>query len=143
MKVLVDTPVWSLAFRKSSKPEDPVVAELRELIGEMRVVMIGPIRQELLSGISNEARYSQLRESLGAFEDIPLVTGHYEYAALLSNTCRKKGVQGSHTDFLICSVAIKNGFSIFTLDRDFNNYRKHLDISLHKARENPRHVTRQ
>lgn len=134
MKVIVDTPVWSLALRKTREEENPTVAELRELIRETRVVMIGPIRQELLSGISDDSRYSQLLENLRAFDDFPLVTEHFEHASLLSNTCRKKGIQGSHTDFLICSVALLQGLSIFTLDNDFANYRKHTGITLHRAR---------
>ena len=53
MKVLVDTVVWSLALRKKtlSDQESKIVEELKELIYELRVVTIGPIRQELLSGL--------------------------------------------------------------------------------------------
>ena len=134
MKVLVDTPVWSLALRKNTKPDDTTVAELKELIREMRVVMTGPIRQEILSGISDQDRYTQLMDKLRIYDDLPLKTEYFEDAAQLSNTCRKKGIQGSHTDFLLCSIAIKNGFSIFTLDNDFISYSKHLNIILHKPR---------
>ncbi len=48
MKILVDTSVWSVALRKSGARDEAVIAELGELIRETRVVMIGPIRQELL-----------------------------------------------------------------------------------------------
>lgn len=52
MRVLVDTCVWSDALRKVNfKADDPIVKELKELIREGRVQMIGPIRQEILSGI--------------------------------------------------------------------------------------------
>ena len=52
MKVLVDTPIWSFAFRRSSNAENscpkPVVEELIELIHEDRAVLIGPVRPEVL-----------------------------------------------------------------------------------------------
>ena len=52
MKIIVDTCVWSAALQKSNPNEtDPLIVELKELIKEGRVQMIGPIRQELLSGV--------------------------------------------------------------------------------------------
>ena len=45
MNVLIDTSVWSLAFRRRSRDLNPqeaeIVQELRELIGEGRVVHKG------------------------------------------------------------------------------------------------------
>ncbi len=136
MKVLVDTSVWSLALRKSQKDEEDtrIVKELQELISESRVVMIGPVRQELLSGISDAAKFRRLRQKLRAFDDADLNSGDYETAAEFSNTCRRNGIQGSHTDFLICSFSINNNCPIFTLDKDFDLYRKHIPLSLHKVR---------
>jgi predicted nucleic acid-binding protein len=60
MKVLVDTSIWSLALRRSasiSEKEQALINELIELINEVRVALIGPIRQELLSGISNQTQF--------------------------------------------------------------------------------------
>lgn len=68
MKVLIDTPIWSFAFRRSSNAENsfpkPAVEELIELIREDRAVLIGPVRQEVLSGISNQKQFDMLREKL-------------------------------------------------------------------------------
>ncbi len=142
MKVLVDTPVWSLALRREGKNrpvgEEAAVQELLELIREMRVVLMGTIRQELLSGLSDKRKYEELRSKLEAFEDMPLETGHYELAAALANECRKHGIQGSHTDFLICAAARHNDLAIFTLDKDFERYRPHTGIRLHIVREDIR-----
>ncbi|MBE7411554.1 MAG: PIN domain-containing protein [Leptospiraceae bacterium] len=135
MKVLVDTSIWSQALRKNASSEDEILNELKELIKELRIVIIGPIRQEILSGLSDTNKYDQLKERLSFFDDLPLDTEYFEYAAQLSNTCRIKGIQGSHTDFLICSVAIKNGIPIYTLDKDFANYKKYIDIELYKRRK--------
>jgi predicted nucleic acid-binding protein len=130
MNVLVDTSVWSLAFRRfrvHSFAETQMVDELTELIREGRALLIGPIRQELLSGLSDARQFKSLRDKLRAFND-------YERAAEFSNDCRQAGVQGSHTDFLICSVAAGNGAAILTSDKDFRRYAKHVPISLHEAR---------
>lgn len=137
MKVLVDTSVWSLALRKKQKNEEDnrIVRELQELIRELRVVMIGPIRQELLSGISDTVKFRQLRDKLRAFDDSELNSADYEMAADISNKCRRNGIQGSHTDFLICSFSINNKCPVFTLDKDFDLYKRHIVLSLHTVRD--------
>lgn len=137
MKILVDTSVWSLALRKKTliENEKEIVKELKELIIESRVVTMGPIRQELLSGISNREKFNILKEKLKTFDDIVIKQQDYELAAEISNLCRTNGIQGSHTDFLICSVTINNHMSIFTTDKDFNYYKKFVDIKLHNIRD--------
>ena len=92
--------------------------------------MIGPIRQELLSGISDVSQFNRLKDIFSAFEDIPLESKHFIKAAEFSNICRKKGIQGSTIDFLICAVANIENLIIFTTDKDFASYRKHLPIKL-------------
>jgi predicted nucleic acid-binding protein len=135
VKVLVDTSIWSLALRRSaglSEEDQSLVYELNELIGEVRVAIIGPICQELLSGIPGQEQFDTLKEKLQAFEDLLLARGDYERAAEFYNICRKSGVQGSQIDFLICAVAAGMGIPIFTADKDFSLYAKHLPICLHR-----------
>ena len=130
MRVLVDTSVWSLALRRKEQSE--IAGILTKLIKESLVVMIGPVRQELLSGISDRAVFDSLKSHLRFFEDLPITTKDYETAAEYFNTCRKNGVQGSHTDFLICAVACNNDLLVFTTDQDFQHYSKHLPVCLLK-----------
>jgi len=135
MKILVDTSIWSLALRRSgtrSKDDQLQVLELTDLLNDVKVVMIGPIRQELLSGISSPVQYDALKEKLQAFEDLPLPRGYYERAAEFYNICRRAGVQGSHIDLLICATAAEAGIEIFSSDKDFILYAKHLPIILHQ-----------
>lgn len=133
MKVVVDTSVWSLALRRDKQSIFAPAQELRQLIQDHRVQMIGPIRQEILSGIRSEAQFSKLRKHLESFPDLPILTDDYVQAAKLFNLCRSKGIQGSNTDFLICAVAVRNKFSIFTTDKDFELFSKHIKIILHRA----------
>lgn len=135
MKVLVDTCVWSLALRRQMSEGDGHVRELRELIDELRVQMVGPVRQELLSGIRVPRQFVTLRTRLRAFTDLPLDTADYELAAEYGNLCRSKGVQGSTVDFLLCAVAVRHRLAILTVDRDFAGYLRHLPIRLHEPRQ--------
>ena len=133
MKVLVDTSVWSLALRRDKQDSPAPVQELRHIIQGHRVQMISPIRQEILSGIRSESQFKKLRKHLESFPDLPILTEDYVTAAQFFNRCRSKGIQGSNTDFLICAVAFRNKFSIYTTDKDFELFSKHMQIVLHKA----------
>ncbi|MDR3553260.1 MAG: PIN domain-containing protein [Syntrophobacteraceae bacterium] len=134
MKVLVDTCVWSMALRRSDVSDVPEVSELEELIKELRVQLIGPVRQEILSGIKSIGQFTRLRDHLRPFPDLELTTRDFESAAGFYNLCRRQGVQGSNTDFLICAVAVRNQMSIFTTDLDFTIFQQHLPINLHRLR---------
>ena len=129
MKVLVDTCVWSQVLRHKS-PDAELTSKITELIQDAQVAIIGPIRQELLSGISQSDQFNQLQNFLSAFEDIALKTEHFEKAAEFCNICRRKGIQGSTIDFLICAVAEMENLIIFTVDKDFVNYKKYLPLQL-------------
>lgn len=129
MSTLVDTSVWSLALRRKSAPSSREET-LKRLILDGQVRMIGPIRQELLSGIPDPEQFEALKSRLAYFPDTPILTSDYELAASFFNLCRQNGVQGSHIDFLICSVAASNDFQIYSTDKDFLSYRKHIPIVL-------------
>ena len=133
MKVIVDTSVWSLALRRDKSESNTAVHEFRRMIQDHRVQMIGHIRQEILSGIRSESQFKKLQKHLASFPDLPAITEDYVTAAKYFNRCRSKGIQGSNTDFLICAIANRNKFSIFTTDKDFELFSKHIKIILHKV----------
>ena len=132
MKVIVDTCVWSLALRRDRPEANKTVQELQRMIHNHRVQMIGPIRQEILSGIPSESQFKKLRKHLESFPDLPALTEDYVTAAEYFNRCRSKGMQGSNTDFLICAIANRNKLSIYTTDKDFELFSEHIKIVLHK-----------
>ena len=131
MKVLVDTSIWSMALRRGTGSASAEAEELRNLIRDHRVHMIGPIRQEILSGIRSESQFRRLQRYLASFPDVPMLTEDYVTAARFFNLCRSKGIQGSNTDFLICAVAVRNKSHIYTTDRDFTSFSAHVPIVLH------------
>ena len=138
MHVLVDTSVWSLAFRRRAEHLNPteqrIAVELAELIVEGRRELIGIVRQELLSGIRFANQFEKLRNRLRAFPDEPLAVQDYELAARASNRCRTAGISGTVTDFLLCAISSSRGWPIFTTDPDFERYAKVLSLQLHLPR---------
>jgi predicted nucleic acid-binding protein len=138
MNALVDTSVWSLALRRKTESlstnERLLVAELSELIREGRARVIGLVRQELLSGIRATEQYEQLKLHLRSFPDEVVDTSDYEEASKAGNRCRAKGVVVSIVDILLCAVAIKRQWAIFTADPDFSNYAKVLPLRIHAPR---------
>jgi len=133
VRVLVDTDVWSEAFRKDG-PKSEYVDELLHLIQEGRVQMIGVIRMEILCGIRNEKMFRTLSDKLVAFPDRSLDTEVFVVAARFLNHCRSKGIQGSNNDFVICACSMLWKMPILSKDKDFMNYRRLLPIELAKPR---------
>src|SRR5437660_6291552 len=137
MNLLVDTPVWSLALRRKqadlSPREEQVTQALAEVIRDGRARLMGVVRQELLSGIREEDRFRKLRDYLRAFDDPRLELADYEEAAQMHNRCRSRGIAGSAIDFLICAVADRREWQIFTTDRDFERYGRVLGVKLYAA----------
>jgi len=134
LKVLVDTSIWSLALRRSERQNDALITEFELLIKEVRVQLIGPIRQEILSGIKSDKQFVQLKNYLKAFPDYIIQSQDYELAAEYYNICRSKGIQGSYTDFLICAISNNRNWPIFTSDQDFDHFQKHISFDILKPR---------
>lgn len=138
MKVLIDTSIWSLALRRKadrlSPSERGLVRAWAELIRNDQAWLVGPVRQEILSGIREESAFTRLSEYLRDFADTPATAEDYEEAAKFHNTCRAAGVTGSAIDFLICALAARRHAEIFTTDGDFKHYALHLSIHLHNPR---------
>jgi len=84
----------------------------------------------LLAGIVEKKQFEELKKNLSYFPDLILKTSDFEKGAEFFNLCRKRGIQGSHTDFLICAVANAHDLQIFTTDKDFIQFKKALPIKL-------------
>lgn len=133
MKVIVDTDVWSEAFRKKGE-KTAYVDELKNLIQEGRIEMIGVIRMENLSGIRHRTKFETLQKLLAAFPDRHLDSKVFETAAQFLNLCRSKGVRGSNNDFIISACSMFWKLPILTKDQDFLHYQKWLPIELIQSR---------
>ena len=122
MKVLVDTSIWSLALRRKGGPaklneeEKRLVALLADAIRDGRVLVAGPVRQEVLSGISVPQQF-EVKAGLDSFPDQIISTEDYIEAARLYNLCRRRGVECGAVDMLLCALAYRNEWTIMARDR--------------------------
>jgi predicted nucleic acid-binding protein len=99
MRVLVDTCVWSRFLRKNRPRNDPGAAELERLIRIDAVQMLGPIRQELLSGAQPQERFAQLKEYLRFYPNVPLDEEDDENAGLYYNLVTASGLEYGGVSF--------------------------------------------
>ena len=133
-KVIVDTSIWSLALRRRARDLSPLqralAFHLRDLIIEGNAVLLGAIRQEILTGITNTSIFERLAGHLRDFDDLAPDPEDYERAASFANQCVRGGVAQTATDMLLCAVAVGRDLPILTADRDFERYAKHLPIQL-------------
>lgn len=118
--------------RHLSPDQETQVALLKDLVETGQARLIGAVRQELLTGIKHRDQFARLRRELSNFLDVALDAGDYETAAEISNLCQAHGVVGSSIDMLLCSVAMRRRWAIYTSDRDFERYSKYMDIQLYR-----------
>jgi predicted nucleic acid-binding protein len=120
MALLVDTSVWSLAYRRDTPPAVPEVAALQAaLAGGDRVVTTGVILLELLRGFVPARAQQTIRGDFDSLDVVEPRWSDYEAAAELSNACRRGGVQLSSIDALIAQLAIVHELALLTTDQDF------------------------
>ena len=136
MSILVDTCVWSLGFRRKRVDLSPAQLaasdELYRLMDRDEAVMMGCIRQELLSGIRDTAQFNWVKDDVYDYQDIQPHKDDYIKAASFKNQCASRGIVGSPIDLLICAVAERDSLPIFTIDKDFKRFAEFLPIVLHR-----------
>jgi predicted nucleic acid-binding protein len=131
VKVLVDTGIWIAALQRDGYLEDFRVLELKKLLEENQVRTIGPIRQEILAGIPTPDKSSWVQSALQIVPEEPLLAEDYETAASYWNRLKGLKVEASMTDALICAIAVRARIKIFSSDKEFLLFQKHLPISMH------------
>ena len=121
-RFLVDTSVWSLAYRRDTPPDVSQVAALRSaLVGGEYVAITGMVLLELLRGFLPPRAQERIMNDLAALELIEPTRDDYVEAARLANTCRQAGVQLGSVDALLAQLAISRDLEMLTTDRDFEN----------------------
>jgi predicted nucleic acid-binding protein len=120
MTLLVDTSVWSLAFRRDTESRAPQVETLRSALGGAEaVVTTGLVMQELLQGFSGPRARADI---VKRFKALPLLvpdrSDHID-AADLRNRCRRSGIQIGTIDALLAQLCIRHKLLMLTTDNDF------------------------
>ena len=131
MSLLVDTSVWSLAFRRDAEAQVPEVLALRNaLLGTNQVFSTGLVLQELLQGFSGPKARDSIVERFAAFAFVEPDRQDYIDAAEVRNICRRRGVQIGTIDALLIQLARRYDLAILTTDNDFKLASLHIPFRL-------------
>lgn len=135
MTLLVDTSVWSLAFRRDAESLTPQVAALQAaLSGGESIVTTGLILQELLQGFFGARAHKELVQRFAALPLIVPDRRDYTDAANLRNLCRRAGVQLGTIDALLAQLCIRHDLTMLTTDGDFSLAAEHCALKVCGAR---------
>ncbi len=131
MSLLVDTSVWSLAFRRDAEAPTQAVEVLRSALeGADQVFTTGLVLQELLQGFSGPKARAQLIERFAALAFLqPDREDHIE-AAEVRNTCRRNGVQIGTIDAVLIQLCLRHDLVLLSTDNDFRSASKHVKFRL-------------
>ena len=133
MTLLVDTSVWSLAFRRDSDGSSAEVLALRQAIeGGDLVVTTGLILQELQQGFSGP-RAS--KDVIDRFRALPFLSPDRQEpidATELRNKYRRSGVQAGTIDALLAQLSVRHGLTLLTTEKDFAYIALHCPLALWK-----------
>ena len=113
--ILADTTVWIEFFRTRSKTGDI----LESLIKEGAVWLCGIVLFEILQGVRTEEEKANVSEMLSDLPYVEMSQPLWQKASEISASLRKNGLNLPLSDILIAAVAIRNNFSVFTLDKHF------------------------
>ncbi|MDE3018211.1 MAG: PIN domain nuclease [Nitrospirota bacterium] len=130
--IVVDTTVWIDFLEARNTRYD---RKLQALIEEgTSVGLTDLIYGEILQGIRDDEKFSQIRDILQAFP-ILRVRGlrTFEHAASIYRACRKRGLTIRSTiDCLIAATCIESGAELYHHDRDFETIAKLHDLRIYR-----------
>ena len=131
MSLFVDTSVWSLALRRDAPADHAGVVTLRKaLVDGDSILITGIVLQELLQGFHGPKDQAKLIERLSVLPLLNPTRDTHVQAALLRNTCRRKGVQLGTVDALIAQLCIEHELTLLTADQDFVHAARFVPLRL-------------
>lgn len=134
MSLLVDTSVWSLAFRRDSTMDVAEVRALQHALeGADQVFTTGLVLQELLQGFAGPKARVQLVERFSALAFLQPDRDDHIKAAEVRNACRRKGVQIGTIDAMLIQLCVKHDLVLLASDNDFRSAAKHVKFRLWSA----------
>jgi hypothetical protein len=134
MTLMVDTSVWSLAFRRDAPVSGPEVLTLRTAIdGGDGIVTTGVVLQELLQGFAGPRARKEIVQRFAALPLLVPDRQDYIDAAAFRNVCRRSGVQIGTIDALLGQLCIRHKLTLLTTDADFTLAARHCPLRVWTA----------
>jgi hypothetical protein len=121
--VLPDTSVWIPYFRSVSGGDGD---RLEALIDRGEVAICGPVLAELLGGAGDSQRAS-IVETVGSLPWADLDRAAWQEAGAVARRLRQEGRTLPLTDLAIAVAAAHAGYSLWSLDSDFERIAPALD----------------
>ncbi len=127
--ILVDSSVWVEYLRDTGSNAciklDDLLAEKAEL------AVTDAVRLEVLAGARDDIHERRLRRLLARAVILPTYPAHYDHAASVYRSCRRRGETiRKLLDCLIAAVAIQSGVPVLHADGDFDAMARHTDLEI-------------
>lgn len=116
-RFLVDTSVWIEALRPKGKPE--IASWLREALIRDAVVLIPPVKAEILMGARDEKQFSELEAMLEALPLLRETPGMWGKVASIGFSLRRQGLTIPTMDLLIIGWALTYECTLAHRDQHF------------------------
>jgi predicted nucleic acid-binding protein len=117
MTIIVDASVWVDLIRDKT---GRVATLLQSAVAGDEIVMIEPVRFELLQGCKSNAEWLSMDLRISAFKLLPVTPEIWTNGARLSFECRRAGKTiRKSLDCLIAQMAITHACHLLHNDRDF------------------------
>ena len=131
MSLLVDTSIWSLAFRRDGQHGAPEVSALRAALqGADQVFTTGLVLQEVLQGFAGPKNRDQLVERLSVLAFLQPDKQDHIAAADIRNACRRRGLQIGTIDALLIQLCQRFDLTLLTTDNDFQAASRQVEFRL-------------
>jgi predicted nucleic acid-binding protein len=125
--VLVDTSVWIAFFREKFST---AAKSLDTLLDEGEVCICGLIEAELIPGLRQNDR-ERVRSLLAGVSRIEIPPGIWSNTIKIQEDALARGLGPfSIPDLLLASLAVRNNFPVFSLDRHFEVLSRLTGITL-------------
>ena len=136
-RVLVDTSIWIEFFAKSPKVSQNVLDRLSDRILEQQVVLIQPVRAELLSGHVSKALKGEIERCFDAIEYVDLDWSrreNWEDIIAFASSARKIGlaIPGLIDRMILLSALLSNA-SLCTADKALVKLAKKIGVDVWPA----------
>jgi predicted nucleic acid-binding protein len=131
VRLLVDTSVWSLAFRKNAPSTLPKIRRLAQALrdGE-QIFTTGLVLQELLQGFpDDDARDSLLARFSSLPHVVPDGQDHVD-AAELRRRLAGEGLRIGTIDALLAQLCLRHDLTLLTTDLAFNRVAEMTSLSV-------------
>jgi predicted nucleic acid-binding protein len=123
--IFVDTSAW-IEFLRGT---DSDVCERVDAALSGDVAVNDAVRMEVLAGARDDAHLTALRGLLARASVVPIEPAHFELAAGLYRTCRRRGETVRRLiDCLIAATAIDAGLPVLHADADFDVLARHTNL---------------